>query len=169
MILAFDTYYYQNQARTVAVAFSQWPDEEPLKIYAETTQNPAEYEPGSFYKRELPCILSLIRQIDLSTVSHIIVDGYAVLDDAGKPGLGGHLYDALGKTIPIIGVAKSDFRSLKKGKVAVLRGQSQNPLFVTASGMEVETAAAFIDKMHGQFRIPTLLGLLDRATKDGLK
>ena len=167
MILAFDSYYSGDQAKTVAVAFRSWADEHAIEVYTETIKTTADYKPGAFYKRELPCILSLIRQIDLSEVTHIVVDGYAILDDVCKPGLGGHLYEALNKTIPVIGLAKSDFRSLKKGKIAVLRGQSQNPLYITACGMAAELAAECVRDMHGSFRIPTLLSLLDRSTKDG--
>ena len=169
MILAFDSYYFQGQARTVAVAFAHWEDEAPSGIYSEILAAPADYEPGAFYKRELPCILSLLRQIDLETLTCIIVDGYAILDDQGKPGLGGHLHAALLTRVPVIVVAKSNFQSLEKGKIALLRGQSQNPLYITACGMQPEQAADCIGRMHGPYRIPTLLSLLDRATKDGLK
>ena len=169
MFLAFDSYYFNDQARTVAVAFEHWEDETPMQLFSELTEAPADYEPGSFYKRELPCILSLLKQVNLNQVSCIIVDGYAILDDYGKSGLGGHLHEALNQKISVIGVAKSDFRSLTQGKVAVFRGESKNPLFVTACGMEVQEAAECIRKMHGPYRMPTLLSLLDQATKHGLK
>lgn len=34
------------------------------------------YEPGSFYKRELPCILSLLKDI-YKQLDAIVIDGYA--------------------------------------------------------------------------------------------
>lgn len=169
MILAFDTYYFEDQARTVALSFNNWADEEANQWYTEVISAPADYESGSFYKRELPCILSLLKQVNQDELSCIIVDGYAILDDHGKPGLGGHLYQKLNQKIPVIGVAKSDFRSLEKGKVQLLRGESQNPLFITAMGMEVQEAAECIKKMHGPYRMPTLLSKLDQATRHGLK
>lgn len=165
MILAFDTYYFDTKAKTVAIAFNQWSDQQPEHIYSETIPTPAAYEPGAFYKRELPCILSLldkINQIDLET---IIIDGYVVVDNLGKPGLGGHLYEHLNKSIPVIGVAKSDFVSLTTGKMAVLRGTSTKPLYISSLGIDTKTAGRLIWQMHGDFRIPTLLSLLDQETK----
>lgn len=165
MILAFDTHYLENQAKTVCIAFLQWTDEQPAQVYTEITPVAEAYEPGQFYKRELPCILSLIRQIDLSNVTAIVVDGYVVLDDAGKPGLGGHLYEALDRKIPVVGVAKTNYAQNNRQKQEVLRGASEKPLFVTAVGIDLATAAACVGNMHGEFRMPTLLKMLDVATK----
>ncbi len=165
MILAFDTYYYDNQAKTVCLGFYDWADEKPARIFTETIDAPAEYEPGAFYKRELPCIVSLLKQIDLQMVSVIVVDGFVVLDDAGKPGLGGRLYEYLDQKIPVIGVAKTNFAQNVANKRAVVRGESTRPLFVTALGMDLDTAADLIKSMHGEFRMPSLLKELDRLTK----
>lgn len=60
---------------------------------------------GEFYKRELSCILAILEDIDLATISCIIIDGFVVLDDAGKHGLGGHLYEQLDPKVPVIGFA----------------------------------------------------------------
>ena len=60
MILAFDTYYYEDKAKTVALSFAQWTDDKPAVIYDEFKTHIQEYESGFFYKRELPCILSLL-------------------------------------------------------------------------------------------------------------
>ena len=56
----------------------------------------AAYVPGQFYRRELPCLLAvfgLVRQ----PLEIILIDGYVWLDAQGMPGLGGHLFDALGQ------------------------------------------------------------------------
>ncbi len=165
MILAFDTYYYDNQAKTVCLGFHDWADEKPARVFTETIDVPAEYEPGAFYKRELPCIVSLLKQIDLNSVNAIVVDGFVVLDDAGKPGLGGWLYEYLDQKIPVIGVAKTNFAQNIANKRAVIRGESTKPLFVTALGMDLDTAAGYLKNMHGAYRMPTLLKELDRLTK----
>ncbi len=165
MILAFDTWYFDNQAKTVCLGFYDWADEKPARIFTETIDAPAEYEPGAFYKRELPCIISLLKQIDLQLVRAIVVDGFVVLDDAGKPGLGGRLYEYLDQKIPVIGVAKTNFAQNVANKRAVVRGESTRPLFVTALGMDLDTAADLIKSMHGEFRMPSLLKELDRLTK----
>ena len=90
--MAFDTYYFENKARTACVCFQHWEDAIPLEIHTEVLKGIAEYEPGLFYKRELPCIQSLLKAIDLDSVDFILIDGFVILDDEGKPGLGAYLY-----------------------------------------------------------------------------
>lgn len=165
MILAFDTYYFDNKAKTVCLKFDDWSDTGNYKIYHQTPEAIEEYVPGEFYKRELPCILSLLAKIDTENLQAIIVDGYVFLDDDNKPGLGARLYDAINRQCPVIGVAKSNFATVDKLKIPVLRGDSKNPLFVTAIGTDAETAALYVKNMSGQYRIPSLLKELDKLTK----
>lgn len=166
MIIAFDTYYYDNKAKTVGVCFNKWDDDKPIEIYSEIIEGVAEYEPGLFYKRELPCILSLLKKISLDKIDLIIVDSYVILDDNGKLGLGGHLYEKLNKQIPIIGVAKSGFDSNKLNAKALLRGESKKPLYISAIGIELSLAFEYIKSMHGNYRMPTLLQIMDTKTKE---
>lgn len=166
MILAFDTYYYDNKAKTVCLEFTEWNQEKDFKIHTEIIDNVSEYIPGEFYKRELPCILSLLDKIDLKEETIIIVDGFVYLDDDKKYGLGGHLYEKLNKQIPIIGVAKTNFASIEKDKKPLFRGDSKKPLFVTSIGIDLEDAFQKIESMAGEFRIPTLLKEMDRLTKE---
>lgn len=166
MILAFDTYYFEQKAKTVCLEFEEWNEDKNFKIYTEIIDNVAEYIPGEFYKRELPCILSLLKQIDLSTVETIVVDGFVYLDDEKKYGLGGYLYEKLNKEIPIIGVAKTNFASIEHHKKALFRGDSKKPLFITSIGIDLEEAFKKVERMAGEFRFPTLLKELDRLTKE---
>jgi deoxyribonuclease V len=166
MILAFDTYYYDDQAKTVCITFKNWADTLPDNTYIDITDNVAEYEPGAFYKRELPCILNTLKKIDLSQVDIIIIDGFVFLDDDNKPGLGNYLYKALEKKIPVIGVAKTNFAQIHKNKRALLRGKSVKPLFITSIGIDLDLATEKIKTMHGEYRIPDLLKDLDRLTKE---
>lgn len=166
MILAFDTYYFDGKAKTACVQFANWPDTANFTYHTEMLENIGEYIPGEFYKRELPCILSLLNKIDYADIEAIIVDGYVFLDDDGKLGLGGHLYSALQGKTPVIGVAKSNFQTIEKLKRPLLRGDSRNPLFITAIGLDVDVAVENIRQMDGQFRIPTLLKVMDRMTKE---
>ena len=46
-------------------------------------------EPGQFYKRELPCILELLKQVN-PLPNYIVIDGYVYLGGDEKPGLGKH-------------------------------------------------------------------------------
>lgn len=166
MILAFDTYYYDNKAKTICIEFTDWNQEKDFKIHTEIIDNVSEYIPGEFYKRELPCILSLLNNIDLKLVDIIIVDGFVYLDDDKKYGLGGHLYEKLNKEIPIIGVAKTNFASIEKDKKALLRGDSKKPLYITSIGIDLEDAFEKVESMAGEFRMPTLLKEMDRLTKE---
>jgi deoxyribonuclease V len=166
LILAFDTYYFNNNAKTVCIGFTDWTAAEPDLIWTETRENIEEYVPGEFYKREMPCILSLLQKIGLTDCEAIIIDGYVHLDDKGKPGLGAHLYNKLHLKVAVIGVAKSNFKTLNKSKVTLLRGQSISPLYITAIGYDVVKASNNIAIMAGLYRIPTLLKLLDSLTKE---
>lgn len=165
MILAFDTYYYDNKAKTVCLSFENWKNEE-FKIYSGVISEIAEYVPGEFYKRELPCILSLISKIDLKNVDVIIIDGFVYLDDEGRFGLGAYLYEALNKEISVIGVAKRDFATIERNRNKIFRGKSQNPLFITSIGIDLIEASKRIEEMEGNYRIPTTLKELDRLTKE---
>lgn len=167
MILAFDTYYDNaGKAKTVCLAFDRWEAEAPLQIHTAYLDQVAEYSPGEFYKRELPCILDLFHRLPYADIEAIVVDGFVYLDDDRKPGLGAHLYQALHERIPVIGVAKTNFASIDQLKKPVLRGESQKPLYITAIGIETAEAAQRIQHMAGDYRFPTLLKQLDQLTKD---
>ncbi len=166
MILAFDTYYFEDKARTIALQFEDWQDKEETKIFDETLSGINEYISGEFYKRELPCILSLLKQIDLTTCEAIVIDGFVVLDDEDKLGLGGYLYEALNSKIPIIGVAKNDFSKIEKLKKVVLRGESIKPLYITSKGIDLDIAADKIKNMNGVYRIPNILKKVDSIGRE---
>ena len=102
--------------------------------------------------------------INLLDPDCIVVDGFVYLDGVERPGLGKYLYDALEGRIGVIGVAKKPFRGIPS-RFGIYRGKSKKPLFVTSAGLDVSTAKKFIQAMHGQFRLPTLLREVDRACR----
>ncbi|NMH27929.1 endonuclease V [Flavobacterium silvaticum] len=165
MIAAVDTYYYGNKARTVAIVFRHWESGDFEGHYIEETEISAEYVPGEFYKRELPCILSILKKVDMDAIEAIVVDGYVFLDDDSKLGLGGHLYESLHRKYPVTGVAKTNFVSVKDKKKELFRGESKNPLYITAIGIDLENATQNISHMSGEYRNPKLLKQLDMLTK----
>jgi deoxyribonuclease V len=124
----------------------------------------AQYVSGEFYKRELPCVLAVLRQV-VQPVHLVVVDGYVVLDEQGTPGLGGHLHAALGGAVAVVGVAKNPFRD-NRAAIEVVRGEGKRPLYVTALGMDAQTAADDVQRMHGRFRMPTMLKRVDRLCRD---
>ena len=167
MILATDIYYLDgNRAKAAAITFDHWTDERAKQIFTCYLDHVEAYVPGEFYKRELPCILEVLQQVDLSQVEAILVDGYVILDNNGKIGLGGHLYQALGGLIPVIGVAKTGFAHNTRHVVEVWRGDSKRPLFVTAMGIDRALAADQVRSMAGEFRLPSLLKEVDKISKD---
>uniref|UniRef100_UPI00404A3D0F endonuclease V n=1 Tax=Flavobacterium sp. TaxID=239 RepID=UPI00404A3D0F len=166
MILTIDVHYKADYAKTVLLFFENWHSEQPTEIVTHQTKDVMDYEPGAFYKRELPCILNALAQANLDSLEIIIVDGHVFVDNDGKFGLGGHLYEALQKKHPIIGVAKTKFQSNQETVVEILRGESKNPLYVSAIGLDKEVAAQNIQKMFGEFRLPYLLKLMDQLTKE---
>src|SRR5262249_23015162 len=76
----------------------------------------------------------------------LVVDGYVDLDPGGRPGLGAHAHEVL--AIPVIGVAKSAFRTATHA-IPVLRGASKHPLFVTSAGIPRADAAELVRLMAG--------------------
>lgn len=165
-ILAFDVHYKENTAKIVCAVFNDWKASKADEYIVKYLSDVAEYEPGSFYKRELPCLMEVLKDLDLSEISHIIIDGFVYLDDAGKKGLGAYLYDGLPIKPAIIGVAKSSFHNNTIHVQAIKRGESNNPLFVTAVGMDLTEAADKIKNMTGNYRMPDLLKEVDTKTKE---
>jgi deoxyribonuclease V len=102
---------------------------------------------------------------EAAPASTVIIDGYVWLG-AGRPGLGAHLYQALGQRTAVVGVAKRRFHGAGDA-VPILRGTSQVPLFVTAVGIDLAGAAEGVRRMHGAHRIPTLLKRVDRLSREG--
>ncbi len=166
-ILAVDVYYWPSGTASAAgVLFDGWESPEPLNTLVREVDDVARYQPGRFYLRELPCILRLLKAVDVGELQALIVDGYVMLGRNEKPGLGMYLFEALGKSVPIIGVAKNEFPKTPK-ECRVVRGNSKRPLFVTSVGVSHEFAKEAVRCMHGQYRIPTLLKWVDRLCRDG--
>lgn len=165
MIYAFDTFYSEDFAKTACVAFADWGSKQAAKVYTSIKKNVAAYEPGSFYKRELPCILELIPKLNLKQDDIIIIDGFVFLDENLKKGLGAHLYYELDQKVAIIGVAKTSFFNNEKVSKQVFRGKSQKPLHVTAIGYDMHMAATNVAQMAGPYRIPDLLKLVDQESR----
>jgi deoxyribonuclease V len=68
-----------------------------------------------------------------------------------RPGLGARAREQFGG--PVIGVAKTPLRTATHA-IAVLRGPSARPLYVTAAGMPRADAADLVRHMAGRRRLP---------------
>lgn len=167
MKVVVDVDYRDSDSYAVAsaVVFKDWTDGKPLGVESVEIRPVAPYEPGAFYKRELPCLLKLLTVVSArypDPIDTVIVDGYVWLGP-NHPGLGCKLYEALNQKIPVVGVAKTYFKGSDASQV--LRGQSQSPLYVTAAGIDPNVAADHVRKMHGEFRLPTLVKLVDQSCR----
>lgn len=148
----------------VACAIAEsWEAAEPTRELVLDVNGVMPYRPGQFFERELPGLLRILEQV-AQPLDAIIVDGYVVLDENGSPGLGGHLHEALGRSVPVIGIAKRPYRGSEFAE-KVLRGESRVPLFVTARGISAQEAAVRVRSMHGAHRTPTLAKRVDHLAR----
>ena len=120
--------------------------------------------PGEFYRRELPCLLKLLEQVNIK-LDVILIDGYVRLGKDRLPGLGSYLYNALNKQIPVIGVAKNAFKDTP-ANMEIRRGKSERPLYVSAIAMDEAEAKRYIQVMYGPDRIPAMLKRVDRLSRE---
>ncbi len=162
MIACVDVDYRNVGAVAACVCFEKFGDGTSVLETAIEISDVEPYEPGQFYRRELPCILAVLKSLPDSP-QVVIIDGYVWLGKQ-KPGLGAHLHQALDKQATVIGVAKTQFSGAEPVEL-VMRGQSRTPLYVTAAGMDLATAASHIQAMHGPHRIPTLLKRVDQLSR----
>lgn len=175
MKLIFDVYYDEDSstATTAAVAFNSFTDSVESGSYIDVSPIMSEYIPGEFYKRELPAILSLIRnRIGLDVLERrydtIVVDGLYMLSDTHK-GLGARLKDYLlgvGIDIEVVGIAKTHFNGCERIAQSVYRGLSKRPLFVNGSG--TSDYAKLVESMAGTSRIPYLVKKVDKLCRHTL-
>lgn len=149
-------------ARAAAVVFEDWGDAAARDVLVRDHAGLHPYVAGEFYRRELPVLLPLLdRVFDTHPIDTVIIDGFVDLGPS-RPGLGRHLFDALGARPRVVGVAKTEFA----GALArpLLRGDSTRPLFVSATD-NLPEAVAGVGEMDGSYRLPTLLKLVDRKAR----
>jgi deoxyribonuclease V len=162
-IACLDAAYSATMAYAACVLFDGWPAASAVRVVTASTALSGLYEPGAFFKRELPVLTAALALVE-EPLAGIVIDGYVWLDGSGRPGLGARLQESVVGGTPVIGVAKTLFRS-DDWSVPVLRGKSQRPLYVTAAGIPAEDAARAVRSMHGEHRIPTMLGFADRIAR----
>ena len=115
--VAVDVHYLRTGgARAAAVLAADAAFAHVLAVRIAVLTQVAPYRPGEFYLRELPPLRAVLE--DLSGLGLLVVDGYADLDPGGRPGLGAHAHAEFG--IPVIGVAKSRFRTATHAVPVVL-------------------------------------------------
>jgi deoxyribonuclease V len=165
MIACLDVHYAETSALAAGVILRDWTSSKALAEAVHAISSVASYQPGEFYRRELPCLLQLIttqREFLQNDVRVFIVDGYVHLGADRRDGLGAYLHRAIGNRT-VVGVAKTQFAETTA--VEVRRGGSVAPLYVTAIGMDEATAAENVRRMYGQHRVPAALRRVDRLSR----
>jgi deoxyribonuclease V len=162
---AIDVHYGPEgePARAACVLLDDWSSAAPRAEQVVLVHDIAPYVPGEFFRRELPPVLRVLGSLP-ALPSIVLVDGYVWLDPNGRRGLGAHLHEALEGAAAVVGVAKTAFRG-ETGAVALLRGESARPLFVSAVGISIDDAVAGVRAMHGAHRLPTLLQRVDHLAR----
>ena len=162
-LICVDVDYRDSLAKAAAVLFHAWSDEVPAKEATVTIREVQPYQPGQFFRRELPCLVRVLDALR-TRPDTVIIDGYVWLGSKDRPGLGAFLFETLSREAAVIGVAKRRFRD-STNAVEIFRGRSKSPLYVTTAGMDSSEAAGHIRSMHGGNRIPTLLKWVDRLSR----
>jgi deoxyribonuclease V len=163
LCVAVDVHYLRpGGARAAAVVAADALFSQVLAGHIAVVPDVPRYQPGEFYQRELPPLRAVLAGI--GGLGLLVVDGYADLDPDGRPGLGARAHTEFG--IPVIGVAKSAFATATHA-VAVLRGTTARPVFVTAAGMPRADAAGLVRRMAGRFRVPDALRRADQIARTG--
>jgi deoxyribonuclease V len=166
LIAFLDVDYRERGAVAAAVLANDWADPAPAAEVVSFNPEVAEYVPGEFYRRELPCLLAVLGRCP-AVPDIVVVDGYVWLGP-DRPGLGARLHEALRGRAPVVGVAKTRFHSAAPVAVGLRRGGTRHPLWITAVGMDPLEAAREIGFMGGPHRVPTLLRRVDRLARSAM-
>ncbi len=159
MLAVLDADYRDNCAQCACICFAEWESAEAVESYCVVVDGVEPYQPGAFFKRELPGLLKVLAGVKVP-LEAILVDAYVWLAP-NRGGLGWHLYEALEHQVPVIGVAKTRYRPAEAVAIPLYRRGSQNPLWITTAGIDIEDAVMMVSSMHGNSRIPTMLKLAD--------
>jgi deoxyribonuclease V len=165
MKLAVCVHDHGDEAWAAAVAFDDWDAPEPSRTFTSRMDHVQKPPRGELDLRDLPCIVQLLRGHALEPDA-IVINGFVHLDAAETPGLGLHLYDALGGRVAIIGVSTKQVGGLP-AQFQVFREEEAPPIVVTCAGVDLGAAKARVRAMHGRRRLPTLVKLAARIARGG--
>lgn len=167
MIAILDAAYGDGASAAACVVAAAWESPGSLGEYTHRDGPAADYKSGEFYRREMPLLLSVLNMLPRKP-EIIVIDGYVWLGVEERKGLGAHLFEALGRASPVVGIAKTKFDGASYWAAEVRRGLSESPLFVTSAGMAMVEATAAVKGMHGAHRIPDLVGRVDQLARKAL-
>lgn len=179
MILITDVCYDEqnNSAHIGGITFSDWTSDDVIdKFEIDKTGIDAEYIPGEFYKREMPCLIKLWNSIPedvKKNISTVIVDGFYDIWDC-RPGMGHHFKDWLSENgysnIEVVGIAKTKCRETNKFTLPVYRTKEskeskwRGAIWVNGSNKN-EDYVKRVMSMAGKFRIPSIVKKVDHVSR----
>ncbi|HJV84480.1 MAG TPA: endonuclease V [Noviherbaspirillum sp.] len=161
-----DVHYDTRGAQAACIVADSWTAEAALCSCVDVIKEVRPYQPGSFYLRELPCLISVLRLLP-ALPDMLVIDGYVWLPPLARAGLGARLYETLQRRVPVVGIAKTAFAGGEAcaDVVPVWRGTSGKPLFVTAAGVDIHAAAEWVRSLAGKHRLPILVSMADRLSR----
>lgn len=163
MIAFVDVHYRDNGSALAACGVArEWSDTSFQAEYTALVGQVEPYESGQFYRRELPCILEVLKIVS-EPIHILIIDGFVVLGHTHRPGLGWHLAKAV-DNVAVVGIAKKPFSNTPR-EFEILRGESSKPLFVSSYGISLDCAKSAVRSMDGPYRLPTLIKRVDQLSK----
>lgn len=167
MKAALDVHYREDDAAAACAIFTCWEDSSPVELVRSVVPGARMYRPGAFYERELPCLLSVLQAAN-RRFETIVIDGYVHLQAGVGKGLGLRLSEALPYAATVVGVAKNPLKVADRF-VPITRGRSKKPLFVSAVGCSLAFAREAVLRMHGPYRVPTMLRIVDQHARGALR
>ena len=165
MIVVIDADYNETEhsAHAAGVLAESILAEEAAGVVGAFVEGVGEYVPGQFFRREFKCVEAVMRKLEGQDIELIVVDGYAD-SGTGEKALGTFVFEEYG--VPVIGIAKNKYKKCLVPNTEVNRKGCKKPLFVTSKGIDHGTAKEWIAKMHGEYRLPLLVKLADKAARD---
>ena len=83
MIACVDVDYRDDSAIAACVLFRDWADAVSTAEHVRRIDRVEPYQPGQFYKREMPCLLAVLAEV-AEPLETVVVDGYVWLADEGE-------------------------------------------------------------------------------------
>jgi deoxyribonuclease V len=168
VIAILDAAYSDTASAAACVTVEDWTGAAALAEFTHRAGPAADYQPGEFYKREMPPLVAVLGMLPRKP-DIVVIDGYVWLGAEDRKGLGAHLFEALGGASGVVGIAKTQFHGASYWAAEVRRGGSNSPHYVTAAGVDAGEAAAAVKRMHGEHRIPALVAHADRLAREALR
>ena len=78
-VLVLDVHYEAEKATAAGVLFCGWSVSHSTHEEIVQLDHVAEYQPGEFFRRELPCLMAVIQRFE-NAPELIVIDGYVWLD-----------------------------------------------------------------------------------------